>query len=338
MNNLFIHRSLTESKNTFLNGVLTSDIIYGDSGSFNFRTDIWTYPLETVFPMLYGEGYTIHDHLAPFELVYLKELTGYFAEGPDIRTSGIYNNLSIDDDLGNVNSSIETGCNTHRQTDWVKDKPGQEAYFDKNVTSKDDPDLKGRIYVGKTFRELRENNFLYYGDEKGDLHQRPLPIFGLKEDTREASGQGGRFPLDERVNSYLKYPGRFGDSRDGGSRKHGGADLYAPVGTNVYAVKGGTVIQNPYKFFQGSYAIQVNHGSFIARYSEINIASGLHAGSFITQGQLIGTVADLSLNKSMLHFEMFSGSATGPLTNRANLPYMRRSDLIDPTHFLNFGY
>ncbi len=190
MNAPFLHRSLTEAKNTFSNGHLTSDIIYGDSGSFNFRNNIWTYPHETVFPMLYGEGYTIHEHLAPFGLVYLKELTGYFAEGPDIGTSGFYNNLSIND-LGNVNSSIETGCNTHRQTDWVKDKPGQEAYFDKNVTSKDDPDLKGRIYVGKTFRELRENNFLYYGDEKGDLYQDPRPIFGLKEDTREPQGQGG---------------------------------------------------------------------------------------------------------------------------------------------------
>ena len=182
MNNLFIHRSLTESKNTFLNGVLTSDIIYGDSGSFNFRNDIWTYPHETVFPMLYGEGYTIHEHLAPFGLVYLKELTGYFAEGPDIGTSGIYNNLSIDDDLGNVNSSIETGCNTHRQTDWVKDKPGQEAYFDKNVTSKDDPDLKGRIYVGKRIWGIGKSNIIIYGDENGNLSafHRPIEIFGTK--------------------------------------------------------------------------------------------------------------------------------------------------------------
>jgi len=158
------------------------------------------------------------------------------------------------------------------------------------------------------------------------------------DENDDPQGQAGRFPLDVRVNSYLEYPGRFGDSRDGGSRKHGGADLYAPVGTNVYAVKGGTVIQNPYKFYRGSYAIEINHGSFIARYSEINVASGLRVGSLITQGQLIGTVADLSLNTSMLHFEMYSGSATGPLTNRNNLPYMRRSDLIDPTHFLNFGY
>ncbi len=124
---------------------------------------------------------------------YLKlhnDITEFFAEGLVIGTSGIYKNHSIDEDLGNVNSSIETGCNTHRQTDWVKGKPGQEAYFDKNVTRKDDPDLKGRIYVGKTFRELRENNFLYHGDEKGDLHQLPLPIFNFKEDTREPQGQG----------------------------------------------------------------------------------------------------------------------------------------------------
>ena len=191
MNAPFLHRSLTESKNTFSNGHLTSDIIYGDSSSFNLRTDIWTSQYEQVFPMLYSEGYAIHEHLAPFGLVYLKELTGYFAEGSDIGTSSLYNNLSINDDLGNVNSSIETGCNTQRQTDWVKDKPGQEAYFDKNVTSNDDPDLKGRIYVGKTFIELRENNFLYYGDEKGDLYQDPLPIFSFKKDTREPAGQGG---------------------------------------------------------------------------------------------------------------------------------------------------
>ncbi len=195
MNAPFLHNPLTESKNTFLNEPLASDIIYGDSGYFIFHSKIWTYPHETVFPMLYGEGYTIHEHLAPFRFVYLKKHTGVFTEGPDIGTSGLYNNLSIDDDLGNVNSSIETGCNTHRQTDWVKDKPGQEAYFDKNFTSKDDPDLKGRIYVGKTSSEHRENNFLYYGDEKGDLHQLPLPIFALKEDTREASGQGDNISL-----------------------------------------------------------------------------------------------------------------------------------------------
>lgn len=93
----------------------------------------------------------------------------------------------------------------------------------------------------------------------------------------------------------MEYPGRFGDPRNGGSRKHGGVDLYALVGTNVYAVKGGVVIQDPYRFYRGLYAIEINHGNFIARYCEINVVNGLRAGSTITQGQLLGTVADLAL-------------------------------------------
>jgi murein DD-endopeptidase MepM/ murein hydrolase activator NlpD len=158
--------------------------------------------------------------------------------------------------------------------------------------------------------------------------------------TNNPSGQRGRFPLDESVNSYLKYPGRFSDPRDGGIRMHGGTDLYAPVGTNVFAVKDGTVIQNPYAFnTKFDFALEINHSDFIGRYCEINVLSGIRAGSIITQGQLIGTVAKMpGYKQTMLHFEMYSGDATGPLTDRANLPYMRRSDLIDPTHFLNFGY
>jgi hypothetical protein len=37
----------------------------------------------------------------------------------------------------------------------------------------------------------------------------------------------------------------------------------------------------------------------------------------------------------MLHFEMYDNSATGPLTNRRNPPFQRRSDLIDPTPYLD---
>jgi hypothetical protein len=37
----------------------------------------------------------------------------------------------------------------------------------------------------------------------------------------------------------------------------------------------------------------------------------------------------------MLHFEMYSGEATGPLNDKSNPPYKRRSDLINSTQFLN---
>ena len=314
MNAPFLHRSLTEYKYSFLNRVLTSDIIYGDSGSFNSRSNIWTYQYEQVFPMLYGEGYAIHEHLAPFELVYLKERTGFFAEGPDIGTSGLYNNLSIDEDLGNVNSSIETGCNTHRQTDWVKDKPGQEAYFDKNVTSKDDPDLKGRIYVGKTFRELRENNFLYYGDEKGDLHQLPLPIFALKEDTREAVGQGANFDNSSLAldigggiygglrtavtpgNQWLGTNGKYYNNSWGGNR-YTGSRSGAFAASNTYkwagratvvasAIIGGIQVYNGYQMDGGQFGYNANVAGASATGSIVGGWAGAEAG--ITVGAAIG--------------------------------------------------
>jgi RHS repeat-associated protein len=147
-----------------------------------------------------------------------------------------------------------------------------------------------------------------------------------------------KFPLDNRVNSFLEFPGRFGDRRDNGRRTHAGIDLYAPVGTNVYALRSGIVLQNPYIFYNGSYALEVNHGSFIARYCEINVKIGIQQGSKIIQGQLIGTVADLSLKNSMLHLELYSGRGVGPLTNRSNPPYMRRNDLIDPTPLIKSAH
>jgi len=38
---------------------------------------------------------------------------------------------------------------------------------------------------------------------------------------------------------------------------------------------------------------------------------------------------------SMLHLELYSGKVTGPLTNPSNKPYLRRSDLIEPTSILD---
>ena len=139
MNAPFLYRSLTEAKNPVFNGVSTSDIIYGDSGRFNSNSEIWTYQYEQVFPMLYGEGYAIHEHLAPFGLVYLKELTGFFAEGSNIGTSGFYNNLSIDDDLGNVNSGNKTGGNTDKQT------KSKRNTAEENLNDINDPFLLSRI-------------------------------------------------------------------------------------------------------------------------------------------------------------------------------------------------
>jgi len=135
--------------------------------------------------------------------------------------------------------------------------------------------------------------------------------------------------------SYTVDPRRFGAGRANG-RKHAGADLYAPVGRNIYAVGDGKVIDFHY-FYDSTYALVVDHGDFVIRYGEVksNLPSGIKIGASIKRGQLIAYVGHLkSLNMSMLHFERFSKTKTGPLTVRENWPYQRRSDLVNPTQEL----
>jgi murein DD-endopeptidase MepM/ murein hydrolase activator NlpD len=141
------------------------------------------------------------------------------------------------------------------------------------------------------------------------------------------------FPLPFYTNSFTKGYAQFGSRRSGGKRTHAGADLYAPVGTNVNSITSGEVLRVS-KFYRGSSAIEIDHYSYIGRYTEIDPIPGLKTGVRVNPGQKIGTIMDLKLSNSMLHFEMYSGSAIGPLTNTANLPYMRRSDLLNPTNFL----
>jgi murein DD-endopeptidase MepM/ murein hydrolase activator NlpD len=77
------------------------------------------------------------------------------------------------------------------------------------------------------------------------------------------------FPLKEKPKgSYHEAPRNFGARRSHGKRKHAGCDLYAAVGTGVYAVADGTVLA-AYPFYLGTWAVEVDHGDFIVRYGEV---------------------------------------------------------------------
>lgn len=146
-----------------------------------------------------------------------------------------------------------------------------------------------------------------------------------------------RFPLlVPPAKSYKTGMRRFGVRRKRG-RLHAGCDLYASVGTAIYAMDEGEVIRDVYAFYLGTYALEVQHPNFIARYGEIaSVSAGLKKGSKISRGQQIARVGELrGLNMSMLHLEMYTGKGSGSLTVRANKPYQRRSDLIDPTRVLD---
>jgi len=145
------------------------------------------------------------------------------------------------------------------------------------------------------------------------------------------------FPLKARPKeSYKTGMRRFGANRSGG-RKHAGVDLYAPVGTAIYAIDDGEVIQGPYAFYLGTQALEIKHPQFVARYGEIRgAAPGIKKGSKVKKGQLIAYVGELrGLNMSMLHLELYSGKSSGALTVRGSKPYQRRADLIDPSNVMD---
>ena len=148
------------------------------------------------------------------------------------------------------------------------------------------------------------------------------------------------FPLEKRpIESYKTDARRFGSNRSQGKRKHAGIDLYAPVGTPVRAMADGLVIQS-YLFYGGTHVIEVNHGTFIARYGEIAEESiSIKDKEEIKRGQIIGKVGQLKgLDISMLHLEMY-GTTESPeksgLTQRHSEPFQRRTDLIDPTESID---
>ena len=59
-------------------------------------------------------------------------------------------------------------------------------------------------------------------------------------------------------------------------------------------------------------------------------------GVTVKAGQALGYVGKMqTVAQSMLHLELFAGTAQGPLTDRNHPPFMRRGDLVDPTAFLD---
>lgn len=128
----------------------------------------------------------------------------------------------------------------------------------------------------------------------------------------------------------------FGANRPNG-RKHAGCDLLAPVGTDIFAIDDGTVYDFNPNFYLETGMIAIRHASgFIARYCEVQRDSiaRWQRGMPVQSGEVIAKVGKLT-RSSMLHFELYTGKANGPLSNRRNPPFQRRSDLLNPTGLLD---
>ncbi len=145
----------------------------------------------------------------------------------------------------------------------------------------------------------------------------------------------------------------FGSRRSGGRRAHAGIDLYFPDFTPILALADGVVTRGPYPFYLRTFAVEIDHGPFVARYGEIapEEAWFVEAGDTVRRGQPIGRVGILTNNDGrrlgvpsmMLHLELYDKTETGKLTRAEGtsardafgVPFFRRRDLIDPTGFLH---
>jgi murein DD-endopeptidase MepM/ murein hydrolase activator NlpD len=145
------------------------------------------------------------------------------------------------------------------------------------------------------------------------------------------------FPLPFVPTLSYKTGGRkFGAPRQNG-RRHAGCDLIAPLGTPIFAIADGEVVEATNRvFYRGTKAIVVQHGDYLARYCEVSgYAEGITKGTKVAAGKVIAYVGKMFVD-SMLHFELYKGSyGEGHLTVRHHPPFQRRADLQDPTAYLD---
>lgn len=147
-----------------------------------------------------------------------------------------------------------------------------------------------------------------------------------------------RFPLPFVPTTTYKGGNGFNGNRDKVRKglKHAANDLAAEPTTPVLAMDDGVVLQDPYPFFSGTYALEVRHPQFIARYCEIDRTTEVHAGDKVSAGQVIAYVGDQP-GQDMLHLEFFRGTKVGGLSFQPGThpPYDRRDDVFDGASFLD---
>ena len=144
----------------------------------------------------------------------------------------------------------------------------------------------------------------------------------------------------------------FASRRGGGQRAHAGIDLYFPDFTTVRSMADGVVTRGPYAFYLDTFAVEIDHGAFLARYGEIAPESvwPVQEGDEVGRGQQIGRVgilmrpngSRLGVPSMMLHLEIYDKTESGKLTRAVGtsartamgVPFFRRRDLIDPSAFV----
>lgn len=106
----------------------------------------------------------------------------------------------------------------------------------------------------------------------------------------------GVFPLPK--GSYPPYSDNFGDTRTwnpngSGTRFHEGVDIFAKLGTPIYAAEGGTIIDQGWNEYGGwRLTIRVDNSTAFYYAHLSGYADGIAEGATVKKGQLIGYVGN----------------------------------------------
>jgi murein DD-endopeptidase MepM/ murein hydrolase activator NlpD len=102
---------------------------------------------------------------------------------------------------------------------------------------------------------------------------------------------------------------------------HGGVDLAAPTGTDVYAAGSGKILESRYSPGYGNFIVVVHDNGYKTRYAHLS-KSLVRAGQLVDEGDLIGKVGATgrvvkrksSSSGAHLHFEVYrNGSWVDPV-------------------------
>jgi murein DD-endopeptidase MepM/ murein hydrolase activator NlpD len=120
---------------------------------------------------------------------------------------------------------------------------------------------------------------------------------------------------DPVPNGKWSGPG-LGQSRAGGSRRHQGMDIFAPMGAPIYATADGEVVYSERRSGDGGsagfgMAVQLKHADgYTTKYAHLSKLKGYSKGDRVNAGDVIGYVGDTGNAKGTpphLHFEIWKG-------------------------------
>lgn len=120
--------------------------------------------------------------------------------------------------------------------------------------------------------------------------------------------------------SFTRVSSTFGMRKDpvlGYTRLHKGVDYAAPIGTPVHAAGNGVIVRRGWVHGYGNFIAIKNTPEYTTAYGHMSrFAKGLHVGSHVTQGEVIGYVGETGFATGPhLHYEVrVDGRPENPLT------------------------